>query len=271
MADAERLTGHLSIGASAGGSISDTRVRLLEEIDRLGSINQAAKAVPLSYKAAWDAVDSMNNLSPEPMVMRVTGGRQGGGTLLTDYGKRVVAMYRALEQETQAALQRASRYLADGGPGSIDDFRRLVQHIGMRTSARNQFFGPIAAMNDGGVDYEVRLRLDPQTEIVAVITRASVENLGLAIGKEIVALVKSSSVLLTTDPQARLTAGNQLWGEISAIHEGPVNDEISLRLPSGKTVTAVVTHESRVALDLAEGVRACAVFPSSSVILASYD
>ncbi|THF56890.1 TOBE domain-containing protein [Pseudothauera rhizosphaerae] len=267
----ERLTGRLSIDAPAGSTLSDTRVRLLEAIDRLGSINQAAKAVPLSYKAAWDAVDTMNNLSPEPLVVRVTGGRQGGGTLLTDYGRRMVAMYRALELETQAALERVAERLADDGPVSIGDFRRLMHRMSMKNSARNQFFGPIVALRDGEVDYEVRLRLDKHTEIVAVITKASAENLGLIIGKEVFALVKSSSVLLSTDAEVRLTARNQLWGEVFAIHEGSVNDEVTLLLPSGKNVTAVVTHGSCENLGLAVGTRACAIFKSSSVILASYD
>jgi molybdate transport system regulatory protein len=161
--------------------------------------------------------------------------------------------------------------LADDGPVSIDEFRRLMQRMAMKTSARNQFSGPIVALRDGEVDYEVRLRLDKHTEIVAVITKASAENLALAIGKEVFALVKSSSVLLSTDTEIRLTARNQLWGEVSAIHEGSVNDEVTLLLPSGKNVTAVVTHGSCENLGLAVGTRACAIFKSSSVILATYD
>ncbi len=267
----ERFLGRLSIDAPTGSALSDTRVRLLEAIDRVGSINQAAKAVPLSYKAAWDAIDSLNNLSPEPLVLRVTGGRQGGGTQLTDYGRRMVAMYRALEIETQAALGRVAARLSEDGPVSIDEFRRLMHHMAMKTSARNQFSGPICGLRDGEVDYEVHLRLDKHTEIVAVITKASAENLGLTIGKEVFALVKSSSVLLSTDTEIRLTARNQLWGEISAIHAGSVNDEVTLLLPSGKNLTAVVTHGSCENMALAVGTRACAIFKSSSVILATYD
>lgn len=267
----DHLTGRLSIDAPAGKALSDTRVRLLEEIDRLGSINRAAKAVPLSYKAAWDAIDAMNNLSPEPLVLRTTGGRQGGGTMLTDYGRRMVAMYRALEIETQAALERVAERLAGDGPFGVDDFRRIMRRMGMRTSARNQFSGPVVGLRDGEVDYEVRLRIDRQTEIVAVITKTGAEDLGLAIGREAFALIKSSSVLLSTEPDVRLSARNQLWGEVSDIHEGAVNDEVTLVLPSGKNITSVVTHGSRERLGLKPGVRACAVFKSSSVILAAGD
>lgn len=266
----ERLMGRLSIEAAAGSALSDTRIRLLEAIDRLGSINQAAKAVPLSYKAAWDAIDTLNNLSPEPLVLRVTGGRQGGGTQLTDYGRRMVAMYRALEIETQAALERLAVKLAEDGPASVDDFRKLLHRMSMKSSARNQFAGPVVGLRDGEVDFEVRLRLDRDHELVAVITKASAENLGLSIGKEVFAYIKSSSVLLATDPSLRLTARNQLWGEVVAVHEGSVNDEVTLALPSGKQVTAVITHGSAERLALRVGVRAAAVFKASSVILSSY-
>ena len=51
-----------------GNFLGDKRIRLLEAIDQQGSISQAAKAVPMSYKAAWDAVDDMNNVAPQPLV-----------------------------------------------------------------------------------------------------------------------------------------------------------------------------------------------------------
>jgi len=267
----ERFLGRLSIDASMGHAYSDVRIRLLEAIGRVGSISQAAKAVPISYKAAWEAITNMNNLAPEPLVLRVTGGRQGGGTQLTEYGRRTIAMYRALEIETQAALERAALLLTGNGPADIEGFRKLMHRMSMKTSARNQFSGPICGLRDGEVDYEVRLRLDRETELVAVITRASAERLGLVIGKEVFAFIKSSSVLISTDRDIRLTARNQFWGVVSAIHEGSVNDEVTVTLPSGKSVTAVVTHGSCRTLDLAEGMPACAIFKSSSVILSTYD
>lgn len=260
----------LSLETGLGASLGESRVRLLEEIERVGSISQAAKAVPLSYKAAWDAIDTLNNLSPQPLVSRATGGRQGGGTWLTDYGRRVVALYRALEEEYQAALDRVASRLDQEGPADVHQFRHLLHRLSMKTSARNQFSGVITGLRDGRVDYEVRLALDAATEVVAVITKASAENLGLAIGSEVFAFVKSSSVLISTDRQLRLTARNQLWGEVAAIHEGSVNDEVTIGLAAGRSVTAVVTRGSCESLDLRVGQPACAVFKSSSVILATW-
>lgn len=268
---ATRFLARMSLETEIGAALSDTRIRLLEEIGHKGSINQAAKAVPLSYKAAWDAIDTMNNLAPEPLVVRVTGGRQGGGTRLTEYGQKVVAMYRALEIEYQAALDRLTERLNEAGGCDIRGFQKLMHRMSLKTSARNQFSGAITGLRDGGVDYEVRVRLDADTEIAAVITKASAENLGLTIGKEVFALVKSSSVMLSVDPGMRLTARNQFWGEVAEVHEGPVNNEVTLVLPSGRSLTCVVTGESCRALGIEPGAKACAFFKSSSVILAIYD
>ncbi len=265
-----RLRGKLEVDSEFGTFLGDTRIRLLEAIEQHGSISQAAKAVPLSYKAAWDAVDAMNNLAEQPLVVRSTGGKHGGGTQLTEYGRKVVALYRALEAEYQAALDRLTASMNEGQASDFQQFRQLLKHMSMKTSARNQFAGKIVALREGHVDFEVRIKLDDENEIVAVITGDSAESLGLNIGMEINALVKSSSVLLLNDPTVKTTARNHLWGEITRIHDGPVNSEITLTMKSGKSVCAVVTHDSVERLGLAVGEQACAVFKASAVILCKY-
>ena len=59
------------------------RIALVACIAECGSITQAAKAIKMSCKAAWDAIDGLNNLAGEPLVERLTGGKGGGGTRLT--------------------------------------------------------------------------------------------------------------------------------------------------------------------------------------------
>ncbi len=265
-----KLRGKLEVDTEFGTFLGDTRIRLLEAIDRHGSISQAAKAVPLSYKAAWDAIDAMNNLADQALVVRSAGGKHGGGTTLTDHGRKVIALYRALEAEYQAALDRLAERMNDEQGGDFQQFRQLLRRMSMKTSARNQFAGTVCGLREGDVDFEVRLRLDPDHELVAIITRESAETLGLAIGMEVSALVKSSSVLLLTDPNLRTTARNHLWGEITRIFAGPVNSEVTLAMPGGKSICAVVTHDSVERLGLAVGQRACAVFKASAVILCLY-
>jgi len=266
-----KLLGRLSVDTEFGNFLGDTRIRLLEAIGRYGSITQAAKAVPLSYKAAWDAVDAMNNLADQTLVERSVGGRHGGGTRLTPYGERLIAMYRALEQEHQRLLEQMDRHMSREGSEDITQFRRLIHRMSMRTSARNQFVGTVTGLREGAVSFEVCLRLDASQLLWSVITRASAENLGLAIGREVHAFVKASTVMLLTDRAVRVSARNQLWGEVAAVHDGTVNSEVSLGLPGGRSVTATVTRDSVERLALAAGTPACAFFDASNVILATFD
>ena len=74
-------------------------LELLERIGESGSISAAASAMGMSYKAAWEAVDAINQISTEPVVMRTKGGKSGGGTILTERGLALVAMFRQMEKE----------------------------------------------------------------------------------------------------------------------------------------------------------------------------
>lgn len=264
-----QLMARLMFDTELGHFLGDTRIRLLEGIERHGSITQAARHIPLSYKAAWDAIDIMNNLAEEPLVLRATGGKGGGGTRLTEYGRKLIALYRALEAEYQQTLARLETQLQAFSGGDLPHFQALLRKMTMRISARNQFVGKVIALRQGEVDFEVTLRLGSGEELVAVITRESAEQLELAIGSEAHALVKSSSVLLLTEGQVKTSARNQWWGAVSRIHPGPVNAEVQLTLASGKTITTVITRESVEALELKEGGQACAVFQASSVLLAT--
>ena len=265
------LVGKLAVETEFGNFLGDTRIRLLEEIESHGSISQAAKAVPMSYKAAWDAVDAMNNISDKSLVDRSVGGHRGGGTQLTEYGRQLVGMYRAMEQEYQESLNHLSETLGDKGASDIGRFKGLMRRMAMRTSARNQFVGKISALREGAVNFEVCLRIDPQTELTAMITRESAEILELRIGKEIHAFFKAQTVILLTDRDVRTSASNHLWGEIAHIHDGAVNAEVTLTLPGGRTVTAIITMSSMQSLGLKPGAPVCALVKSSDIILATFD
>ena len=72
------------------------KVDLLESIGREGSISQAARERHLSYRRAWNMVDTMNQCFNEPLVVSVTGGKGGGGAKLTPTGKKVIQLYRKM-------------------------------------------------------------------------------------------------------------------------------------------------------------------------------
>lgn len=251
-------------GENLGGT---NRVELLAAIAELGSITGAAKAVGLSYKAAWDAIDTMNNLAGEALVERVTGGKGGGGTRLTARGSQLVANFRMIEQVHNDFLARLNRQAASMATGLADDVA-LFTRFKMRTSARNQFFGTVTQVERGAVNDEVLLDIAGGQQIVAIVTRESSESLGLAPGRQAFALIKSSSVIVMTDGTgARLSARNQLQGTVTRLMRGAVNSELVIALEGGASVAATITNDSAAALGLEEGAAATALFKASSVIL----
>ena len=74
------------------------KVELVKGILKYGSISSAAKSIRMSYKAAWDDVDSMNNLSSSPLVSSSAGGRGGGGTKVTKQGELAIEAFGELEK-----------------------------------------------------------------------------------------------------------------------------------------------------------------------------
>jgi molybdate transport system regulatory protein len=87
------------------GRIGPGKIQLLEHIQATGSISGAGRAMDMSYKRAWDLVDELNRICGQAAVQRQTGGRNGGGALLTPFGTSLVARYRAIEQAAAAAAR----------------------------------------------------------------------------------------------------------------------------------------------------------------------
>ena len=238
-------------------------LELLERIGESGSISAAASAMGMSYKAAWQAVEGMNNLSEQPLVERQTGGRHGGGTQLTPYGQRVLNACRQMEKERERVLAVLGK--------SMDDFEhyyQLIRRFDMKTSARNQFLGKVQSVKRGPVNAEIILDIGGGNALTAIITADSVDTLGLAEGKEAYALIKAPWVIVTADDSLKTSARNRLCGKVARCVKGAVNSELVIELPGGKMVVAVVTNESIEELGLKEGVSACALIKASHVILA---
>ncbi|WP_296661926.1 TOBE domain-containing protein [Paraburkholderia sp.] len=251
-----------------------SRIALLAAIGATGSITGAAKAVGMSYKGAWDAIDAMNNLAGEPLVERATGGKGGGGTTLTPRALRLIDTWRAIEREHRRFIERAAAAASVlGGADSAQTFDSdlaLLGRLGLRTSARNQLYGTVTTIVRGAVNDEVSIVLPGGQKVVAVVTCESTQTLGLAEGVAAVALVKASSVVLLAGEEVaamRLSARNQLAGTIGQVRRGAVNAEVTLDLPGGTVIAAIVTDASVDALGLVPGAQARAVFKASSVIL----
>lgn len=257
-----QIKGRVALETEHQAPVEDTRIDLLEQIERTGSIAQAAKAVGMSYRAAWNAVDALRNLAGEPMVATHSGGSDGGGTHLTPAGQRLVHTHRlVLEHQRRFLIQLQTRL---NHPETLTLIRRLA----MKTSARNQFFGTVTRIQTGAVNAEIAIALNTHDHLVAMVTMESLAELKLALGSEVWALVKAPSVLITEDdPAVKLSARNRLCGKVARITRGSVNADVVIDLPGGATISAIITLDSLESLALAEGSRACAVFKAGSVIL----
>lgn len=104
----ERIRARFWITGEQSSYVGIGRIQLLENIDKYGSINSAAKSMGMSYKKAWKLIEELNQVTDKPFVIKSQGGKSGGGTALTDEGKRMVKKFRELEQEFISFLERAS-------------------------------------------------------------------------------------------------------------------------------------------------------------------
>lgn len=220
------------------------RITLLENIRRFGSITQAAKAVPMSYKAAWDAIDAMNNLSPEPLVLRQTGGQGGGNSVLTTFGEAFLNYYHTMQQRHQQLIRQLEA-------NADNSHHSLWQKMNLDLSADNQLAGRISQIIEGAVNNEVHLQLSNGQELVAILTRHSCEQMELAVGVDALALIQASAIMLARpDPNLQISARNQLTGQIRQIDTGAVNSVITVDLGAAVSLTASITCHSAQTMQL---------------------
>lgn len=258
-----KIEAMLSLRREGRPLVGRDRIELLEAVAVHGSITKAAKAVGLSYKAAWDALNAVNNLLPRPAILGQAGGRRGGGAVVTEDGQALIAAFRLLE----ARLEMVAEVLVSSD--SRIDPLALLWSLGMKTSARNAFHCTVTEVRPGPVNAEVIMRLAGDATLVSVITTESLNDLGIAAGREVMALIKSSFVVLApgTGP-LRISTRNRIPGVVSRREDGPISSEFTLDIGGGKSITAVVTRDSADEMALQVGEPATALFKASHVIVA---
>lgn len=255
----------LSADLKLAGRLDARFFALLEALDATGSISKAARTAGLSYKGAWLLLETACNLANEPLLETAAGGAGGGGTQLTVAARGLLGAWRTLQDDHREFLRAQEARLAQ-----LPALSGLLRRMAMKTTARNQFAGIVASVEAGPVSASVTITLKSGDQITATMTSAAAQRLKLKKGKEALALVKASAVVLVTDFAGwQLSARNQLAGTVSRIERGAVSSLVVLTLPGGATMTASVTNEGVEALDLKVGVAATAVFKAYSVMVAA--
>jgi molybdate transport system regulatory protein len=261
MADGALLTAELRLA----GRLDERFFALLEALHETGSITRAARTAGLSYKGAWLILETACNLATAPLLHTATGGAGGGGTRLTEAAIGLLHAWQQLQAEHRAFVRAQETRLAH-----LPALQGLLRRMSMKTTARNQFAGTVAAVDIGPVSAQVSITLAAGGEITATMTSAAARRLKLKKGKEALALIKASAIVLVTDFAGwQLSARNQLDGTVSRIERGAVSSLVVLTLPGGAALSASVTNEGVEALDLKVGTPATAVFKAYSVMVAT--
>ena len=213
--------------SALGHEVADKRIEVLRCIARSGSISQAAREVGISYKAAWQALDTLSNLAGVTLVDCAVGGAGGGGAQLTADGHFLLKAAEAMQTARQQVLA-AIELTEARGPAGLG----LPLVLGLRTSMRNQLPARVQSLQRQGAVVSVTLALGGGSSLRADLTRESVELLGLRPGAEVLALCKATAVrVVPAEPSVEAAPG--LSGRVArAARAGPLQ-EVVLALDGG--------------------------------------
>jgi molybdate transport system regulatory protein len=166
---------------SKGRPVMDqTDALLLRRIGEKGSLTEGARAAGVSYRSAWDRIKSMEKKIGEKLVETQVGGTEGGGAILTEDAEALLREFR-----------KTRKFLLN----NLDD-KESWEDISYRLSARNRLRARVVDVRKGPITSQVKMRLVAETTMTSVITNDAVEDLALAQGDEVEAIVKSTDVLV---------------------------------------------------------------------------
>ena len=261
-----------SLSQALGYDMADRRISILRGIARSGSISQAARDVGVSYKAAWQAIDTLTNLAGVPLVERSVGGAGGGGAQVTAAGEALLRTAETMERVRAEVLQRMRQQDGDAVPLNL-------AQLGLMTSMRNQWPCQVLKVESLGGQIRVWLRAvgdtDAEWTIAARITPESYELLGLAPGAPVLALCKATAVKVWLGQEKPASAAQSinLWpayvhrvshGSPGAVDDPTAGDEAVCRLSWGAQIVGFAPALS----GLADGDGVWLEVPESSVVVA---
>ncbi|MES2941245.1 MAG: TOBE domain-containing protein [Pseudomonadota bacterium] len=250
-----------AISSALSHEPADKRIEILRLVGESGSISEAARQAKVSYKAAWQAIDTLTNLAGVVLVERAVGGQGGGGARITPAGQQLLAAAQLLANSRRELLAS----FQNGFPPHGKTPSPALSGIGIRTSMRNQLPSRVKKIETQGQVVRVHLQLAGDAILVSKITKASAELLGLKKDLEVVALCKATAVQVAA-LQADLPAGSiqSLPGQAVRICRGAAGDEVSVLLDSGQQLVGFAVAGS----GLKAKVRVNAVVDEAALVIA---
>ena len=205
-----------------GHAITDKRLLILRSLSQAGSISQAARQAGVSYKAAWQAIDTLSNLSGVALVEKVVGGAGGGGARLTPAGVQLLDAAQKLGTVRK-------QLLADISPANAkSSMPQTSMALAVRTSMRNQLLAKVVAVKTLGALAWVKVQITQDVEWIAKITKESAQLLDLVPGMQIMLLCKATAVRISR-LQLEKPGTNKAYGKVTR-HSRAKATEISLQI-----------------------------------------
>ena len=236
------------------------RIELLHAIERTGSINAAVKDMKMSYKAAWERINSMNELADEPIIQRQTGGKGGGGTTLTSYAYELIKTYERLDELHRQFINRFSE--AGDNPELL---AKILNRTFLTTSARNQIPSVISEIEFHNLSAVVSILLSGNTKVISKITSKSATNMNLHVESNIYAIIKSSDIKISSAMPQNTQNINILEVVIETIEANEENTEVALRIDS-KTLLVTLLQNKNIDV-FSVGDKAYASIDYNSIII----
>ena len=229
----------LQLAEALGHEIADKRLDILRRIGEVGSISEAARGAGVSYKAAWQAIDTLGNLAGTALLERMVGG-SGGGAQLTPAGQQLLRAAELLDEARRQVLTRITQGQSSAStPG--------LAALGLRTSMRNQLPCAIKALRTQGQAIQVEMRLSDGTPLFSRITRESAELLSLHAGQAVLALCKATAVDISLAGQAA-PGRNLLPGRVTRASRARAGGEVALALDCGLQMVGFAGPDSGLQL-----------------------
>jgi molybdate transport system regulatory protein len=154
---------------------------ILKAIAKEQSISKASETLGMSYRYVWNYLQKIQKVVEAPIMETYKGGKAGGG------GAKLTALGQSLIEEYQRVEGYMSEVLVD---------QEYWEMLGLKISARNQLQGKVVSIEKDGITAKVKVEIKAPAVITAVITKEAVEELGVKVGDEVKAVIKSTEVMI---------------------------------------------------------------------------
>ena len=239
------------------GFLGKGRIELLKQINTHGSLSKAAKAMKMSYKAAWDSLNEMKALSDEELIVSNSGGKGGGGSKLTNKALNYIKIYELLYQTQQDFLKSIETC-----SGDLDELEHFLQRTSLRTSARNQIFGTVIKLKKEKINSSLTIEIDNSLHVNTSITNESVKELGIKKGKKVYALIKAPWIKLSHEQNE-----NALKGTLLKIKKEKDMIEATIKINEKLTLVSVLGLSEFESLHVNKGEEIYSSFKPSDTII----